>query len=201
MKNTMMKVTLAVTMLVGGVLGQGAVDVSKADAAAPTTKAQPIMTDNLSKYGLKKDVELPVTVTTAGLSYTLEKIMIYDFNSTEAINLRKTYKYGDQSGLIAKPQYFIWTKITVKNNSKKTIDNINGEYWDLRFGKDIVDPVSNWSRIGKTNDKLALNRIVLKPGEQLSTYQAYMYKGSFNYFAIGLAHDGQFSEKYIMENQ
>lgn len=197
MKKTIVKSVLAATMLFSMVLGHGEGVVA---ATTPSTKV-PVMMDNLSKYGLKKDVELPVTVTAGGLSYTLEKIMIYDFNSKDAIALRKTYKYGESSGLVAKPKYFVWTKITVKNNGKKTIDTVNGEYWTLVFmGLDSLEPVSNFSRIGKVNDKSALNRLVLKPGEQLSTYQAFMYKGGFEYFTIHMFNGGEHTEKIIVDD-
>ncbi|AIQ39708.1 hypothetical protein [Paenibacillus sp. FSL R5-0912] len=195
---TAVKALLATALLAGVIVGQ--VGPVSATAAKPT--AAPIMRDNLSKYGLVKDVELPVTVTAGGLSYTLEKIMIYDFNSKDAINLRKTYKYGEESSLISKPTYFVWTKITIKNNSKKIVSNDkNGEYWVLSFkGLVSVDPVRNWSRIKKPNDKMALNSFILKPGEQLSTYQAYMYGNTaFDHFAIRLYFDGQFSEKFVVE--
>ncbi|MCL6601471.1 MAG: hypothetical protein K6T94_01230 [Paenibacillus sp.] len=196
MKKTIVKSVLAATMLFSMVLGNGEGVVA---ATTPSTKA-PVMMDNLSKYGLKKDVELPVTVTAGGLSYTLEKIMIYDFNSKEATALRKTYKYSTQSGLIENPKYFAWTKITVKNKGKKTVDNLGGEKWTLSFkGYENLDPVRNFSRIGKTNDKSALNRLVLKPGEQLTTYQAFMYEGSFEYFLIQVFNNGQYGEAYVVE--
>jgi len=196
MKKAIVKTVMAATMLLSAIVGQGG--ISNATAASPTTA--PIMRDNLSKYGLKKDVELPVTVTAGGLSYTLEKIMIYDINSKEATALRKTYKYGTQSGLIANPKYFVWTKITVKNNGKKTVDNLGGEKWSLTLaGSGDLDAVWNFSRIGKTNDKSALNRLVLKPGEQLTTYQAFMYEGSFEYFLIQVFNNGQYGEAYVVE--
>lgn len=194
---TAVKALLATALLAGVIVGQ--VGPVSATAAKPT--AAPIMRDNLSKYGLVKDVELPVTVEAGGLSYTLEKIMIYDFNSKDAINLRKTYKYGEESGLVPKPTYFVWTKITVKNNSKKVVDNTTDDFWRLKFKTfTTLQPVQNWSRIKKTNDKMALNWLVLKPGEQLTTYQAYMYDGTtFDYFVIRLFFNGQFSEKYVVK--
>ncbi|WP_342424161.1 hypothetical protein [Paenibacillus sp. FSL E2-0178] len=197
MGRTAVKALLATALLAGGIVGQ--VGPASATAAKPT--AAPIMRDNLSKYGLVKDVELPVTVEAGGLSYTLEKIMIYDFNSKDAINLRKTYKYGEESGLISKPTYFVWTKITVKNNSKKVVDNTTDDFWRLKFKTfTTLEPVTNWSRIEKTNDKMALNKLLLKPGEQLTTYQAYMYDGTtFDYFVIRLFFNGQFSEKYVVK--
>lgn len=63
MKKIMMKTMLATALLAGSISGQ--VGSAHATAAKPT--AAPIMRDNLSKYGLVKDVELPVTVTAGGL--------------------------------------------------------------------------------------------------------------------------------------
>ncbi|OBZ11549.1 hypothetical protein A8L34_14415 [Bacillus sp. FJAT-27264] len=186
MKNTMMKVTLAATMLVGGILGQGAVNVSNADAAAATTtKVQPIMTDNLSKYGLKKDVELPVTVTAGGLNYTLEKIMIYDAKSNDALALTKKYGYN-----INGAQYFIWTKITIENKSSNLVQqNVKdlSEKWALNFGdlsKGDAFAAMPKASYYKPNSKEALWDWSLKPGEKLSTYQGYLYTGEINYFKI-----------------
>ncbi|AKG33689.1 hypothetical protein VK70_03060 [Paenibacillus durus ATCC 35681] len=207
MKKTILNVS-TVALLLTQMFSVGGASAKAVDTAAPrvattvTAKATaPVMTDNLFKYGLKKDVELPVTVTAGGLSYTLEKIMIYDINSKEAVTLRKTYKYGSQSGLVANPKYFVWTKITVKNNSKKTVDNISGEKWTLSFrGLYSLDPVRNFSRMEKTNDQSALNWMELKPGQQLTTYQAFMYAKDFQYFVIRLFYDGQFAEKYVVED-
>lgn len=126
MKKTILKVTAA-ALLVSQFLTLGAgFQENTASAAAPvsTAKPVPVMTDNLFKYGLKKDVELPVTVTAGGLSYTLEKIMIYDYNSKDALALRKLYNYGKNAGSISNPKYFIWTKVTIKNNSQKVAQRI-----------------------------------------------------------------------------
>lgn len=200
MKKSIVKVTAAVFLLSQLLsMGGGSQDNTvSAAAAATSTKPAVVMTDNLFKYGLKKDVELPVTLTAGGLSYTLEKIMVFDFASKDAVALRKTYGYGEESGLVSKPQYFIWTKFTVKNGSKKVLDTVNsGERWMLQFqGLNSLDPVY---RLAKLNDKSAVSRIKLNPGEQLSSYQAYMFKGDFNYFKINLYFNGAFAEKYIVE--
>jgi len=117
MKKTMVKSVLAATMLFSAVLGQGAI----ANAATAKPTAAPVMTDNLSKYGLKKAMDLPVTLTSEGLSYTLHKIMIYDFKSADVKNLQKLYGFQDSTGSIDSPKYLIWTKFTLQNNTNKTM--------------------------------------------------------------------------------
>ncbi|NOU80112.1 hypothetical protein GC101_14670 [Paenibacillus sp. LMG 31459] len=196
MGRTAVKAILATALLAGGIVGQ--VGAVSATAAKPT--AAPIMRDNLSKYGLVKDVELPVTVEAGGLSYTLEKIMIYDFNSKDAQGLIKRFNYSPSSGMYLNPKSMIWTKIIIKNNSKKTIDNFDGKSkWSIQTADfDQTDPIQSWSKIGKTNDKEALNAYKLKPGESLSTYQAYYYTGKFDYLAIRIFYAGDFSEKYMV---
>lgn len=87
MKKTMIKAALAGSMLFSLVLGQ--VGVTNAAAAKPAATVAPVVRDNLSSYGLKKDIELPVTVTTGGFSYTLEKIMIMETKSAAAQALIK----------------------------------------------------------------------------------------------------------------
>lgn len=62
MEKIMMKAILATTLLAGSILGQ----VGSAQAATAAKPAAPIMRDNLSKFGLVKDLELPVTVTAGG---------------------------------------------------------------------------------------------------------------------------------------
>lgn len=207
MKKSMVKTTLAAALLVSGILGQGSARVAEAEAAAgtpatTTTKAQPIMTDNLAKYGLKKDVELPVTVTAGGLSYTLEKIMIYDAKSKDAQALAKKYGYAVNGA-----QYFIWTKISVENKSGKVIQrNIKdiSEKWRLNFGDSArgeafaVMPEANYYT---ENSKDALWTWTLKPGEKLNTYQAYTYMGDFKHFVIWLDNKNASVTKYIVNDK
>ncbi|MFC3748483.1 hypothetical protein [Paenibacillus sp. GCM10012306] len=201
MKNTMMKVTLAATMLVGGILGQGAVDDSKADAAAaPTTKAQPVMTDNLFKFGLKKDIELPVTVTAGGLSYTLEKLMFYDVKSTEAQTLMKKYGYSDR--IYRTPtKYMVWTKLTIENKSNKIIQQGARDLspkWRINVNGSSLDAPTPGKKVDELNNREALWDWVLKPGEQLSTYQMYGYIKDPKDISIYVNVNGQFQEKYIV---
>lgn len=207
---TGLKLFLAAALLAGSVVqgGAGAVSAAGTPSAQPAAKASaaPIMRDNLSKYGLVKDVELPVTVTAGGLSYTLEKIMIYDVKSKDAQGLAKQYGY-DLDGA----EYFIWTKITVENKGDKIIQKNSkdlSEKWRLNFGdfskgeayvsmplKTVL--VQNY----KPNNKQALWSWVLKPGEKLSTYQGYLYSGKFNYFEIWLDNKGASATKYIVNEK
>lgn len=201
MGRTAVKALLATALLAGGIVGQ--VGPVSATAAKPT--AAPIMRDNLSKYGLVKDVELPVTVEAGGLSYTLEKIMIYDFNSKDAQNLIKQFKYDSFGGLVSKPTHFIWTKITIKNNSAKTVKrslNERKQKWSLSLqGKGQLDEIWPKINVNKLNNKEAFYYYTLKPGETLTTYQAYLYDQDFKYLVIRLFHDGGFDEKFIVNSQ
>ncbi|OMF32885.1 hypothetical protein [Paenibacillus sp. FSL H8-0259] len=191
MGRTAVKVLLATTLLAGVIAGQ--VGPASATAAKPT--AAPIMRDNLSKYGLVKDVELPVTVEAGGLSYTLEKIMIYDAKSKDAQALIKKYGYNVER------KYFIWTKITITNNSKTVVQFSSkdlSEKWRLYFGKDALT-VMPQSSANKLNSKDALWVWKLEPGKKLSTYQAFSYDENFKTFVIWVDNKGQFTEKYIVK--
>ncbi|ULO06452.1 hypothetical protein H1230_26100 [Paenibacillus sp. 19GGS1-52] len=207
MKKTIVKAILVATMLVSVALGsEGPINAAAATTPAPaagkTTTPAPVMTDNLSKYGLKKDVELPVTVTAGGLSYTLHKVMIYDINSSTAISLQKQYKFVDYFGAIVDPQYLIWTKITITNKSNKTIEHSNKDMlfkWRLFFENGgeavLVDALSEKVHL---NSKQALYDFKLQPGESLITYQAMYYKGNFKYLGILLSFNGESVKKYIV---
>ncbi|KWX73318.1 hypothetical protein AMQ84_22675 [Paenibacillus riograndensis] len=197
MKKTILKVTLAATMMFGSILIQGAV-INTASAAA--SQSQPVMTDNLIKYGLKKDVELPVTVTAGGLSYTLEKIMIYDSKSKDAQGLAKQYGY-DLGGA----QYFVWTKITVENKSKSIIQQNAKDLrnkWRMTFGdlsKGEPSAAMPEASYYKSNNKEALWDWKLNPGEKLSTYQGFRYTGEFNCLNVRVDNSGQSISKFIVE--
>lgn len=221
MKKTIVRAALTTTMLFSMVLGQNVITnaaavkpvatatptaTSKPTATAkPTATPVPIMRDNLSKYGLKKDLELPVTVTAGGLSYTLEKFMIYDFKSKDAQNLVKKYDYDSFGGLVSNPKYFIWTKITIKNNSKNTVKrslNDREKLWTLSLqGKSQLDTIWPKANVKKLNSKEAFYYYTIKPGEQLSTYQAYLYEEDFRYFVIRLFYGGEFDEKFVVNSQ
>lgn len=191
---TAVKAFLATALLAGLIVGQ--VGPVSATAAKPT--AAPIMRDNLSKYGLVKDVELPVTVTAGGLSYTLEKIMIYDTKSKDAQALIKKYGYtGTESA-----KYFIWTKITVENKSGNTIQqnykNLSDK-WGVSFGSETspypIMPKVNYS---KPNNVEAIWDWSLAPSKKISTYQAYAYSGEFKSFVVWVENKSTSAEKQIV---
>ncbi|QQZ64654.1 hypothetical protein JI735_33950 (plasmid) [Paenibacillus sonchi] len=197
MMKTVMKVTLAATMMFSSILIQGAA-INTVSAAA--SQSQPVMTDNLIKYGLKKDVELPVTLTAGGLSYTLEKIMIYDGKSKDAQGLIKKYGY-DLNGF----QYFIWTKITVENKSKSIVQQNAKDLrskWRMTFGdlsKGEPSAAMPEASYYKSNNKEALWDWKLNPGEKLSTYQGFRYTGEFKCLNVRVDNSGQSISKFIVE--
>ncbi|MDT3426024.1 hypothetical protein J2Z22_001544 [Paenibacillus forsythiae] len=213
MKKTILKVSTAALLLtqIFSVVGASAQGLNPsaprvAATGAPQATA-PIVTDNLAKYGLKKDVELPVTVTAGGLSYTLHKVMILDFNSKEAVVLRKKYQYEDSSDMIAHPKYFVWTKITITNKSQNLVQRNYKDMlykWRLFFDSgmnngelDKVMPIANRF---KPNSTEALNDFKLKPGQSLTTYQALYYEGEFKYFGILLEHIGAIKSQYVVND-
>ncbi|OMD98448.1 hypothetical protein BSK54_22785 [Paenibacillus odorifer] len=208
MKKNILRAALTTTMLLSMVLGQNvitnaaAVTPSAIATAKPAATPAPIMRDNLSKYGLKKDLELPITLTAGGLSYTLEKFMIYDFKSKDAQNLVKQFKYDSFGVMVSNPKYLVWTKIIIKNNSKSIVKRALYDQKDkwvlsLKDGGEL-DPI--WPKVNeeKINNKSAFYYYTLKPGEQLSTYQAFLYEKDFDYFAIRMYHAGGFDEKLIV---
>jgi hypothetical protein len=221
MKKTMMKSALAATMLFSGVIGpvgaagSGGSTVTAVSAATATAKPSdtattatkpttaPIMRDNLSSYGLKKAVELPVTVEAGGLSYTLEKIMIYDIDSAAAKAIRNKYGYSKNSDLFRNPKYFVWTKITIVNKSKKIVQQNASDVSDKWFlaMKDSGNlyPSMPYFLADKKNNISALWSFKLNPSEKLSTYQGFVYEGELKYFAIRLYFNGMFTEKFIVE--
>lgn len=208
MKKEIVKATFVATMLFSVVLGQGG--ITNAAAATPVATAKPtatvkpaatptpFMRDNLSKYGLKKDMELPVTVTAGGLSYTLEKIMIYDAQSKDAQTLIKKFDYS------GKGKYFIWTKITVKNNSGNTIKKNYtdlSEKWRLAFGGETgVYLTMPRVKDDSPNDREALWDWSLAPGQKMSSYQAYYYGGDFKEFVISVENNKDLVFKYIVNS-
>ncbi|WP_019912925.1 hypothetical protein [Paenibacillus sp. HW567] len=196
-KTIMMKSILAATMLLSVVVGQGS--ISHATAASPSATAAPVMRDNLSKYGLKKDIELPVTVTAGGLSYTLEKILIYDTKSSTAQGLIKKYGYKGTE----QSKYFIWTKITIVNQSGKTVQqNVKdlSDKWRINFGEDAWTSTP-YKFFEKTNSTEALWDWSLLPGKQLTTYQGYAYNGEFKWFVIWVDNKNTSGEKYVVNKK
>lgn len=207
MKRTGFKIAMASTILFSGVLGHvsatNAAEFSK--AVAPSI---PIMTDNLLKFGLIKEKDFPITVTSGGLSYTLHKIMIYDINSKEAKALSELYRYPNSTMMIYAPKYFIWTKITITNHLKKTISpNSETPYnpkWILSFDASSengrADAPIPIAKKNESNSKEALYNFKLKPGKSLTTYQAFYYEGDFKQFKIDLAFSDIFTKLVVAAN-
>lgn len=206
MKNVWTKGILTVVLLstaLAGVIGGPARSVR---AAASMTTAAPVV-DNLFKYGLKKEVELPVTVKAGGLSYTLEKIMILDYAAPTVQPLIKEYGYPNFSTgkLHEFYKHFIWTKVTIENTGKTTIQRRSvspEDKWFLSFadGEDPKEIRALMPRLeaDKINSTEALYGFVLEPGKKLTTYQAFTYSGSdFDYLKIALDVNGSKAEKYI----
>lgn len=208
------KATLAATMLFSVVLGRGVVanakTVTPVVTAKPTTSAvptatvkptatpAPIMRDNLSKFGLKKDLELPVTVTAGGLSYTLEKLMVYDINSKDAKDLIKKYGYSSYG------EYFIWTKITIENKGNTVIEESAkdlSQKWNLTFSDGgTLYPDMPEVKVRENNSKEALWNYQLSSGQKLTTYQGFNYRGKFDYFVIRLSVKGTKASKTIVND-
>lgn len=190
MNNAWIKGLLAVLMLLATWSGS----VGSVGAAASTA---PIMRDNLSAYGLKKSVELPVTITAGGLFYTLEKIMIYDINSATAQQLIKKYGYNNYG------KYFVWTKITLENKGDKAIEVSSKDpnpKWMIRVSDGaVLDQDMPGTKVREKNSKEALWTYSLKPGQKLSTYQGLLCYGStLDHLVISLDVKGQSAIKYIV---
>ncbi|WP_339222829.1 hypothetical protein [Paenibacillus sp. FSL H8-0332] len=195
---TAVKAFLAVALLAG----PAAVPAGDVSAAGVKATAAPVMTDNLAKFGLKKAMNLPVTLESEGLSYTLHKIMIYDFKSPEVKKLQQLYGFQDSTGMIDKPKYFIWTKVTLENKTGKTMHGGGGDLQGLvrltfKTGQ-IIDAIWPEKLASKTNSKEALWTYTLKPGEKITSYFAYAYDNDFDYFVARMFYGKNFVEKYVV---
>lgn len=220
MKKATIRSVMAATMLAGVVLGVGQVSdaeaagvalgtvaqtapvasASKVTSASPSATPAPVMRDNLFKFGLEKAVELPVTITSGGFSYTLEKLMFYDVKSKEAQALMQKYGYTDRI-YKAPTKYMVWTKITIENKSNKVIQ-LNAkdqqEKWFLKIdGNPLLSPTPG-NTMNEVNSKEALYTWVLKPGGKLSTYQMYGYIKDPTSISIYTFAGGVFDEEYIV---
>ncbi|WP_054939272.1 hypothetical protein [Paenibacillus ihuae] len=198
MKRLILKVT-AVALLISQLLtiGGGIQDKTVSAAAGSTIQSVPVMTDNLLKYGLEKDIQLPATVTANGFSYTLEKIMIYETKSATAQSLIKLYDYLGTE----KSKYFIWTKITIKNESGNIVQqNVKdlSDKWRFDFGEDAWSAMPD-KMVKEKNSTKALWDWVLLPGKQLTTYQAFTYNGDFDFFSIRLIIKNASNKLYIVK--
>jgi len=176
--------------------------VNAAPSVSPAATPAPIMRDNLFKFGLKKELELPVTVTSGGFSYTLEKLMIYDVKSKEAQALMKKYGYSDRI-YKAPTKYMIWTKITIENKSNKVIQqgatSLIGKWFLNMDGNNLLTPTPK-NVMHEKNSKEALYDWILKPGEKLTSYQMYGYIKDPQQISIYTDVNGGFDEKYIIKN-
>lgn len=217
MKKRVVEATLVAAMLFSVVLGQGVVakaeTVTSVVTAKPTTSAVPtatvkpiatpvpIMRDNLFKFGLKKEVDLPVTISAGGLTYTLEKLMFYDVKSKEAQSLMKLYDYSNN--IYKSPtKYMVWTKLTIENKGSKVIQvssvDLNPK-WNLKVdGYNLLGPAPG-TKMLELNNKEALWDWVLKPGEKLSSYQMYGCIKDPIDISINVNIAGDFKEKYIVK--
>lgn len=220
MKKATIRSVMAATMLAGVVLGVGQVSDAEAAGVALGTVAQtapvasaskvtsaslsatpaPVMRDNLFKFGLEKAVELPVTITSGGFSYTLEKLMFYDVKSKEAQALMQKYGYTDRI-YKAPTKYMVWTKITIKNSSNKVIQqgatSLNPKWFLTVDGINLLGPTPKNFRHVK-NSKEALYDWSLKPGETLTTYQMYGSSIDPEYIVIRTYVGDGFDEKFIV---
>lgn len=217
MKKKVVKATLAAAMLFGVVLGQGL--VANAETVTPVVTAKPIATaiptatvkpaatpapimrDNLSKFGLKKEMDLPVTISAGGLTYTLEKLMFYDVKSKEAQSLMKMYGYSDK--IYKTPtKYMVWTKLTIENKGSKIIQlsakDPSSKWYFKMDGNNLIEPAPK-NKMLELNNKEALWNWVLKPGEKLSSYQMYGYIKDPSVISIYVNLGGDFEEKYIVK--
>ncbi|MEK4853937.1 hypothetical protein NST04_29145 [Paenibacillus sp. FSL H7-0756] len=195
---TAVKAFLAVALLAGPAAGSAG-DVS---AAGVKATAAPVMTDNLAKFGLKKAMDLPVTLESEGLSYTLHKIMIYDFKSPEVKKLQKMYGFQNSTDIIDSPKYFIWTKVTLENKTGKILIGSGSDIErivPLRFKSGTVtDPIWPRKYAAKTNSAEALWSYNLKPGEKITSYLGYVYADDFNFFVLRMFYGKKVVEKFVV---
>ncbi|OME72389.1 hypothetical protein BSK65_08485 [Paenibacillus odorifer] len=219
MKKRVVEATLVAAMLFSVVLGQGVVakaeTVTSVVTAKPTTSAiptatvkpiatpVPIMRDNLSKFGLKKDLELPVTISAGGLSYTLEKLMVYDVKSKDAQELIKKYGYREQVFKQA-TKYMVWTKITIANDSHKLVQQTSKSptsKWIINTNGSNLAGSMPKLKADEINSKEALWNWKLQPGQKLSTYQMYVSTEDITNLKILIYYGGGFDEKIIVKRQ
>lgn len=146
-------------------------------------------------------MDLPVTISAGGLTYTLEKLMFYDVKSKEAQSLMKMYGYSDN--IYKSPtKYMIWTKLTIENKGSKVIQvsavDLN-EKWHLKVDSvNLLAPTPGKTML-ELNNKEALWNWVLKPGGKLSSYQMYGYFKDPSVISIYASFGGGFEEKYIVK--
>lgn len=205
MKKTSLKVAMAMVILSSSVMGNGftANATTSKPVATQVPAEAPIMRDNLFKFGLKKEVELPVTVTAGGLSYTLEKMMVYDVKSKDAQALIKKYGYREKVAL-GDTKYMVWTKITITNNSKKLVQLSSKSpsmKWVINVNGSILNPSMPKLKAEEFNSKEALWNWKLEPDKTLSTYEMYGALEDFENLSIIIYYGGASEEKTIVKRQ
>lgn len=134
-----------------------------------------VVNNNFADYGLTVINPLPVTLEVNGLAITYEEAFLYKADSAEAKAINEKYKLIELT--YSKPTHLLWLKVTITNNSTKTINSnrldiepkiggmngmgasmaldiaANKEQWVLNGG----DYLYNWS---------------IEPGESIKGYVA-----------------------------
>lgn len=130
-----------------------------------------VATNNFEDYGLTPVIELPHVLEYGGLELTVHEAFIYSTDSKEALALHQKYKFG----YFDEGHYLLWTKVTLKNNSQKTLRT---DYYDMLMKVSAMNGVGesmqySYSLAGGRevlNDKEVLFDWVLKPGESVTSH-------------------------------
>jgi hypothetical protein len=136
-------------------------------------------TNNFLAYGDIPKVKFPYTDTTdIGLQVTLNDIHVYKVDSPEAQEIINKYQLDINTR--GNPKYFMWTHVTIQNNSNDLIErNGNSLLAKWKVGVDgiatDIAPSENSKIMGIHNRTDYLWAWELKPGESLSSYQAYFF--------------------------
>lgn len=158
------------------------------DGKAPAVHILTAATNNFERYGLVAAEEFPVTVTSDGFSVTYHKMMIYPYDSPEGQALVKKYSLTSRNT----PEYLIDTKITLVNNSKKTIrvdaSNTDKLYLGMGWGKFAYPMGTDKKELFlEHNSEKYLMFWKLAPNESLMTNEVFAYYGdSFDYLNVGV---------------
>lgn len=128
-------------------------------------------TNNFEDYGLTPVVELPLVLEHGGLELTVHEASIYSTDSKEAVALNEKYKlkYFNDG------HYLLWTKVTLKNNSQKTLRT---DYSDMLLKVSAMNGVGESMRYSVSlvpehnilNNNEILFDWVLKPGESVTSH-------------------------------
>lgn len=136
---------------------------------------------NFEDYGLTPLVELPLVLETSGLELTVHEAFIYPTDAPEAVALNEKYKIRD----FEYAHYFLWTKVTLKNNSKKLITNdyrspmrkvgaSNGKGNSLWYANTTLP---QYLTMNNTN---VLHYWTLEPGESITSYVPFLDEENSN---------------------